>query len=910
MIRPVLILTVYCLLFSLNLVAQENPERQWEDKNFSFEEFVTTAESLYKVRFFYRDEWIKDIHPVVSRGSYSLPELLNGLFRGTDLYYFADSEGNLIITKQFSIKIPGFNEKAESNIIQLPHYSENKDEGQSSGNVFITIGNPADKNKPGKVIVSGYIVDRDTREPVAGATVFVAKHSAGTASNEYGFYSLSLPRGTHSVKYSFIGMKDKIVNINLYGSGEHDVAMNNTVIPLKETIISAERNVVFQRFEVGVEKINISSFRLLPTSLGESDIFKSILLIPGVQSVGEGSTGFNVRGGSADQNLILLYGAPVYNSSHFFGFFSAVNSDMIKDVTLYKGGIPAKYGGRISSVLDISAKEGNRKEFDGSAGIGPLTTHLMVEGPLIKDVSSFMLSGRTTYSNWILNLFDNPALKNSQASFSDLNGTITYNPSKKDKIDLSSYFSHDAFRLNSDTDYSYNNRVLAVKWRHFFRSQFFSSITLSNSNYNYDISSQTNLSEGFLLSHRINSTCLKADLNLFEGRNQLNFGFDGTRYIVSPGSYQPYGDSSLVIPETIDREKALEAALYIEDKFIVNDFLSINAGLRYSSFFTFGPNSVLIYDPSFSKRPTTVIDTLHYKSNELIKNYGGPEIRLALNFTLSRTSSLKLNYNRTRQYLHLLSNTTSISPSDTWKLSDYYLKPQVGDQYAIGFYQVLFDGIEASAEIYYKQIRNMADYKAGTKLIMNEDIEQDLVNVRGKAYGMELMVRKSEGRFRWSVAYAYARTFLKSTGRFNDEIINSGAWFPASFDKPNDLTSTLNFIYSRRISFSANYIWSTGRPVTYPVTSYRFNDLLLISYSDRNKYRIPYYARLDISLRLNGTLKSGKLLHPFWTFSLYNLLGRENVYTVYFKNEKNTINGYKLSVFGRTIPSVTYSFDF
>ena len=488
------------------------------------------------------------------------------------------------------------------NFIAPTEYYDSQDKQKLSGNIFVDIGNPADRYKSGNVTITGYILNRDTKEPVAGATVLVQKLSTGTISNGYGFYTLTLPRGVHLLQFSFIGMKEKQVNVNLYGSGEMDIEMNSMLIPLKETVVSAQKNVIFQRYEVGVEKVNITSFKLLPTSMGESDIIKSVLLIPGVQSVGEGSAGFNVRGGSSDQNLILLYGAPIYNSSHFFGFFSAVNSDIIRDVTLYKGGIPGRYGGRISSVLDITSKDGNRKEFAGNAGISPITAHFMVEGPIKKDTCTYILTGRTTYSNWVFGLIDNASLKNSRASFYDLNGRITYDLNKNNRIDVSSYLSHDSFKFNSDTTYSYDNNIVALRWKHFFNSRFFSLLSVNNSNYSYEVASKSIPEEGFVLSHKVNSTGFKADFNWYQGRNEINYGADLTRYSVLPGSYQPSGDSSLVIPKTIQREKALETALYIDDKFVLTDYMSINAGVRFSSFFSFGPRSFLQYDPDLFKK--------------------------------------------------------------------------------------------------------------------------------------------------------------------------------------------------------------------------------------------------------------------------------------------------------------------
>jgi len=901
---------ILLLLLFRTLGAQERYRISSDFKGLTFKEFIVKTEKLLPVKFFYKDEWIHDL----KIGDYSdcteLPCILDSVFRNTTLYYIIEESGNIVITNYYAVKITTTREEKENKFLPPSDFSASSDNQKIDGNVAVSVGNPAEKNRPGKVPLSGYIYNKDTREPIAGVTVFINKLSAGAISNAYGYYTMTIPRGIHSLQFSFIGMREKTVNLNLFGTGELNVDMNSMLIPLRETIVSAQKSVTLQRFEVGAEKININSFKLLPTSLGESDIIKSVLLIPGVQSVGEGSAGFNVRGGSADQNLILVYGAPIYNSSHFFGFFSAVNSDIIRDVTLYKGGIPARYGGRISSVLDIGTREGNRKEFAGNAGISPITTHISLEGPIIKDTLTYLLTGRTTYSNWIFNLINDPALQDSKAKFYDLNGKITWDFNKNNKIDFSGYTSHDDFRFNSDTVYSYNNNIFALKWRHFFNSRFFSSVSVNNSSYNYDISSKYIAAEAFALSHKINSTGLKSDFNLFLGRNEVNFGLDLTRYAISPGSYQPAGDSSLVIPKIIEKEQAWEGALYIDDKFLLTEFLSVNVGLRLSSYASFGPQKVMIYNPEFSKSQGTILDTLNFKKGELVSKYAGPEFRVSLNFRISDKNSIKVNYNRTRQYLHMLSNSTSVSPTDTWKLSDYYLEPQVGDQIAMGFYEVLFRNMEASAEVYYKQIRNMVDFKGGTNIIMNENVEKDIVNVNGKAYGIELALKKTEGKLWYSIGYTYSRIFIKSLSNFSEEIINGGNWFPANFDKPNDLIITFNYIFSRRFSLSTNYTWSTGRPITYPVASYHMYDDILVHYSDRNKYRIPDYSRLDLSLRVNGNLRSHRIAHPYWTFSVYNLLGRQNVYSEYFERDGDIIKGYQLSVFAQAIPSVTFSFDF
>jgi hypothetical protein len=899
------------LLLVINTIkAQEKYEITGDFNNIPFSEFVVRCEKLLKVKFFYKDEWVTNLKIGNYPDCRNISCILDNLFKGSTLYYIIEESGNIVITNRFAIKSATKAVETDEKFLPPGEYNVTNENQHPEGNSSIEIGNPFEKNKPGNVALTGYIRNKLTREPVSGVTVLAQKLSLGTISNEYGYYSLSLPRGIHFLQFSFIGMREKTINLNLYGPGELNVDMNSVMIPLKEAVVSAQKSVTLQRFEVGAEKINIASFKLLPTSMGESDIIKSVLLIPGVQSVGEGSAGFNVRGGSADQNLILLYGAPIYNSSHFFGFFSAVNSDIIKDVTLYKGGIPSRYGGRISSVLDIGSKEGNRKEFAGNAGISPITTHISLEGPIIKDTLTYILTARTTYSNWIFGLMKDPALHRSKASFYDINGKMTYDLNKNNKIDLSAYVSHDAFRFNSDTTYGYNNNIVSLKWRHFFNTRFFSSFSVNNSFYDYKISSQYLTTEAFILSHKLNSTSLKADFNWFLGRNEINFGMDVTRYGVIPGSYNPYNDSSLIVPHTIQKERALEGGLYIDDKFQLTDFLSVNAGLRLSSFFSFGPQSVMIYNPAYSKSISTITDTLNFKPWHVVSKYGGPEFRVSLNFRITDKNSFKINYNRTRQYLHLLSNSTSIAPTDTWKLSDYYLKPQIGDQIALGFYEMLKNSFEASAEVYYKEIRNMVDFKGGTDFVMDDNVVKDIVNVRGKAYGLELVLKKTEGKMRYSIGYTFSRTLIKSLSNFSEEIINSGKWFPANFDKPNDLVITFNYIFSRRFSFSTNYTWSTGRPITFPVATYAMYDNVLVHYSDRNKYRIPDYSRLDLSMTVSGNLRAHKLAHPNWTFSVYNILGRQNVYSIYFKKVGDVYTGYKLSVFGRAIPSVTFSFDF
>ena len=762
---------ILTLFLATNLRAQEDYKISWDYKDLLFKEFVLKAESTLPIKFFYKDEWITDLKLSSYSNCNTLSCVLDNLFRGTVLHYYIDDSGNIVVTRNFAVKILAMPLQKEVSYLPPTENIISMKDQLTEESKIVSIGNSDERNKSGNVIISGYVTNKANNEPVAGVTVAVPKLSKGAVTNEFGFYTLALPRGAYSIKYSFIGMREKYINLNLFGTGTLNVEMDGKVISLKEVFVSNQKNSTLQRFEVGAEKINIASFKLLPTSMGEVDIMKSLILVPGVQSVGEGSNGFNVRGGSADQNLILLYGAPIYNSNHFFGFFSAVNSDVIKDVTLYKGGIPSRYGGRISSVLDIESKEGNKKEFAGNAGISPITTHVMVEGPLIKDTLSYLLTARTTYSNWIFGLIKDPSLHNSSAAFYDLNGKITYNIDKKNKLDLSSYYSHDSFRFNFNS-YSYDNSVTALKWIHFFNSSFFSAFSLNNSYYRYNISNLITPSEAYLLSHNINSTGLKADFNWFKGKNEINFGLDVNRYSVIPGSLRPANDSSLIISNIMETERAFEGALYIDDKFKLTNYLSVSAGIRVSSFFSLGPKTTYLYSPDYSKTNSTITDTLIFRSGEISSRYAGPEFRLSLNFRVTDRNSIKINYNRTRQYIHMLSNSTSMSPTDTWKLCDYYLQPEIGDQYAIGFYQLLFSSrFETSAELYYKEIKNMIDFKGGSTLTMVQNLEQYMVNGKGKAYGIEVSLKKTEGKVRYSVGYTYSRTLLKASANSGRKIL-------------------------------------------------------------------------------------------------------------------------------------------
>jgi hypothetical protein len=646
--------------------------------------------------------------------------------------------------------------------------------------------------------------------------------------------------------------------------------------------------------------------------MGEADIFKAALLLPGVQTVGEGASGFNVRGGSTDQNLIIMNGAPVFNTSHLFGFFSAFNPDVIKEFKLYKSGIGAEYGGRISSVFDITTRIGNRKNLSGAGGISPVTGRLVLEGPIIREKASFILAARSTYSDWILKQIRDPAIRNSAASFYDLNGKIGLDMNENNNLEISAYYSKDYFRLNSDSAYRYDNTNVVLAWNHIFSEKLTADFSGNYSSYHYHITSESDGLQAFNMTYGIGYSELKGSFSYFPAySHRIKFGASLIRYHLDPGSLGPLNEKSIVAPVDMEDERAIESAIYLSDAYNLSPDLSLYGGIRISCYNFLGPKTVFDYYEGVPVDPTSLYDTTSYTRGAFIRTYGGPEFRLSARYKLSGSSSVKISYNRMRQYLNMLSNTTAVSPTDTWKLCDRNIRPQVGDQYAIGLYKDFrSQRVETSIELYYKSIKDIIEYKGGARLIMNAAIEQDLINGRGRAYGAELMVKRTAGKLNGWISYTYARTLIKVDSEFPVERINNGAWFPANHDKPHDITMAGNYRFSRRFSISTNVTYSTGRPITYPVAKYRVRNKTVLHYTSRNEYRIPDYFRWDLSANVEGNLRSKKLAHSSWSFSVYNVTGRDNVYSVYFVSSERNVSGYRLSIFSRPVFTITYNFKF
>jgi hypothetical protein len=851
-----------------------------------------------------------------------LNSILNKIFENTTYHYFITDKQEVILTRDLQISISQdagvFNEKPVQ-IDPGTHVSDNNNYTEPntttrafSENKLYTIGIPGANTRQGNVTVAGYIRNVNSGEAIVNASIYDPVTRARAVTNQFGYYSISLSRGHYTLLIKAASMKDMRRQIVLNGNGELNIDMQEQIISLKEVKISAEKVANVRSVEMGVSKLDIKSIKQIPAVFGEADVLRVILTLPGVQSVGEASTGFNVRGGSADQNLILLNGSTIYNPSHFFGFFSAFDPDIIQDIELYKSSIPEKFGGRLSSVLDITEREGNNKKFTGTAGIGLLTSRFNIEGPIDKGKTSFIFGGRTTYADWLLKTLPSQ-YRNSSASFYDVNFNITHHINDKNTLFLTTYISSDGFKLNSDTTYSYANHNISLRWKHNFGNKLFSVITGGYDNYDYSIASAVNPVDAYRFKFAINQINFKTDFSYYlSPKHTISFGLSSIRYKIDPGSNQPFSSQSQVAPIIVPAEQALESAVYAGDKYDITSDLSVSLGIRYSIYNYLGPQTINHYAPGLPRTIDNLTDSAKYGSGAFINTYHGPEIRASVRYIINDDLSVKASYNTLRQYIHLLSNTTAISPTDIWKLSDPNIKPQFGDQVSLGFYKNFSSNtIETSVEAYYKHLDHYLDYRSGATLVLNTHIETDVVATQGKAYGIEFLIKKATGQLNGWISYTYSRTFLRQDDPGGGlPAINNGDYYPANYDKPHSLNFVGNYRFSHRYSVSVNTVYSTGRPITYPIGEYYYGGSERVLYSNRNQYRIPDYFRTDLSINIDGNHKVHQFFHSSWTIGVYNLTGRNNAYSTFFTEQGGGIQGYQLSIFANPIPFVNYNIRF
>jgi hypothetical protein len=920
------LLAVLFSLFYSNLSAQERTDTlvTADFKEMKIEQFVRELESQTGFHFFYINNQFDSLQINFSVKEQPLKKVLELAFVNTDFHFSIDQRKNVFLIKDKTItpELPvGFFDKTKikndtiaKNIVDIDLTNDAKTVSASLENKLYEIGIKGSETKTAKATIAGYVRDDKTREPLPGVSIFLEENTGtGTVTDQFGYFSLTLPKGTHILNIQSRGKKDAVRHIVLYSDGKMDITLRDQIIALKEVVVSSKKTSNVRSVQLGVDKLNINTIKQVPTVFGEADILRVILNLPGVKSVGEASTGFNVRGGATDQNLILYNGTTIYNPSHFFGFFSAFNPEVVKDVELYKSSIPAKYGGRLSSVLDITSREGNKKDFAGSAGIGPVTSRLNIEGPFSKrdSSSSFVIGGRATYADWLLNLLPHQYDK-SQASFYDVSLHTTHDLNKKNSLYLTAYTSKDHFNLNNDTAYEYSNRNVNLQWKHTFNNKLNNLTGVGYDYYQYGINSDANKINAYKLQFNISQASLRSDFNYYlNTKHTIEFGINSIYYKLHPGSYTPVGSESLVKPDIVAPEEGLESAVYLGDRFNVSQAFSVNYAIRYSFYQYLGPHSVSYYAPGFPRDESSRTETKEYGKGDIIKTYKGPEYRLALRYAFSPDFSIKGGINSLRQYIHMLSNTTAIAPTDIWKLSDPNIRPQEGEQVSLGFYKNFRSNtIETSVEVYYKRMRHYLDYKSGAVLVLNHNIETDVINTKGKAYGIELLIKKIAGKLNGWIGYSYSRTFLKMDDPIAGEVINHGDYYPSNYDKPHDLSIVGNIRLSHRFSVSSNIVYSTGRPITLPFGMYYYAGAQRVLYSDRNAYRIPDNFRIDLSMNIEGNAKVHQRTHNSWTIGVYNLTGRKNPYSVYFISENGVIKGYKLSIFGSIIPFVNFNIRF
>ncbi|ADY53103.1 TonB-dependent receptor plug [Pseudopedobacter saltans DSM 12145] len=887
--------------------------------NASVKDLAENIEKQGGYRFYYEQTLFDSLKVNINHTKASLKEILNKAFKGTDFKYaiygkavFLTKDKEILteLPSQFTGRSKITTQKEDIRL--AADISTKTVQIATLENKLYTIGKKTAMSQTTGTL-AGNIKNVETGEPISGVSVFVDKPRIGAITNEFGFYSLTLPLGKHEINIRAVGLKDTRRQILLQGDGKLDINLTDEPFSLKEVVITTEKASNIRRTQMGIEKLDIKTIKQVPTVFGEADILRVVLTLPGVKSVGESSTGFNVRGGSVDQNLILFNDATIYNPSHFFGFFSAFNPEVIKDVQLYKGSLPAKYGGRLSSVLELNSREGNKKAFTGTAGIGLITSRLNIEGPLIKDKTSFIVGGRTTYSNWITDLLpEKSGYRGAKASFYDINLHVSHQQNDKNSFYATGYFSNDKSNLATDTTFMYSNQNVSLRWKHSFNNKLYGILSGGYDKYSYNNYSKYKDDVDYKLKFAIGQTNLKTNFNYYPtARWNIDFGGSTIYYKNYQGSLEPYSDKSLVVADILQTEQALESAVFAEHRYDLTDAITLNAGLRYSFFNYLGPANVNIYADGLDKTDANIVTVENYGSKKTIKTYHSPEYRLGARIAITPDFSVKAGYNTQRQYIHMLSNTTSISPTDVWKLSDRNIAPQHGSQVSVGLYKNFkANTIETSIEAYHKKINNFLDYKSGAVLILNHKIEQDVLPTQGKAYGIEFLVKKLTGKLNGWLSYTYSRTLLKTEDVSGSNSINDGKYYPANYDKPHDFTLIGNYRFSHRVSFSLNLTYSTGRPITLPVGKYYYAGGQRLLYSERNQYRIPDYLRSDISFNILGNHKKTQLTHSSWTFGVYNLTGRKNVFSTFFSSENKLINGYQLSIFGTAIPYVNYNIRF
>ena len=866
------------------------------DKPVVLIDYINQVENQSKLKFFYLKEWFQSYLVTPAENNLSLREAFHSIFGGTDFSFIYLYDYAVIFFKDPT------NEIARDNIVNKAI----RDNVEVS-NLFLGEIRPITPNE--KVKLTGNVVDDQTQSPLPGVLIRVVGSDIGSITTSDGNYELSLSAGEHLIAFKLVNYQEEMLRLTIYQDGFAKINLEEEPTTLEEVVV-VDQSIVTK--QAGQTSIRIVDVKRAPAFFGEADVVKILQSKTGVTAVSEASTGFNVRGGGADQNLVLFDGTPIFNTSHALGFFSAFNADAVKEASFYKGGIPSEYGGRASSVLSLTSNEGSFEKLNGRMGIGFISGNLTFGGPIKKNINSFNLSLRSTYSDWILKLLNSSYNDVERSSIFFYDGSLKYSSklAHGGKLTVSSYWSKDRFQLTNDTTNQWQNQAVAIQYYKPVSANLFYYLSVHFGSYQYTVSDKPGLSD-FKLKYGVYYPSLKFIMHK-DGLHKQTYGFQTTYYNFKPGTLRPVSNGSNTNSITMDNENAIESAIFYGDSFSFGSNFQIDAGLRLSIFNRIGEATVYRYAPGQPLEPRNTLDSTVYKKGDIIKSYFGPEPRLSIRYQVNGISSLKASYNRIYQYVHLISNTASITPVDIWQSSNTYFKPQIADQVSLGYFRNSKNNKwESFIDVYLKHTQNILDFKDGAQLILNPKLETALLTGIGKSYGVELSIEKVKGRLSGNINYTFSRSLRQIAGLTKEEQINNGNFYASNYDQPHIMNVNWRYNLRKRVFFAGSFTYHTGRPISFPLSAYKINEAPIIDFSERNNYRLPDYHRLDLVLIIEGTNKRNKILDGQWIISLYNVYGRKNPYSAFFDyNVSGSVKPYQISLIGVPIPSISYQIKF
>ncbi|MEM7370151.1 MAG: carboxypeptidase-like regulatory domain-containing protein [Bacteroidota bacterium] len=914
LLRLFLIAAVFCVVS--NSRAQQSPNNllqlpiQIESKQRTLIQVFQDIEKKYPVRFYFKEEWMPRTSLRYEFNGQALGSVMKRLFVGTKLNYVVYEDHAIVIGRE-----------TELNTLESFSYQEYVEEVAQIDQAKIAIdrdlfkvGDSTLRPRPATATLNGTIYNHESEEAITGGQIGFPELGKGTFADSLGRFTIDIPTGTHEAIISGIGHEQVKVRVQAFSDGNWDIPLTFSAYQLEEVLLEAgAEGQSVDGNEAGKVQISMVRIRQSPPLMGEIDVVNTLLLLPGVSSAGEASSGFNVRGGNIDQNLIMQDGQMVFNSSHLFGFFSIFNPDMVKNVTLYKGHMPAQFGGRVSSVLDVDMIEGSYKRIRGRGSVGIFSSKLMINGPLIKDKSSFVIGGRAAYPNILTRNFDNNReLVQSSTYYGDLTGKLTQKFGDNGKLSLFGYWSQDFFRFSDQLGFQWNNLSGGLDWQQLYGSRVSSKVEVNAGRYTSDFFNAEG-PEGASNNTGIDNYSLKANVQYIPSSNHnFNIGLNGTFYDIHPNTLEPFGENSSLLARISEKDQGLELAGYINDDFKINEFISFSAGLRFSYYQNLGPAEVFTYAPNLERSTFNAIDSTVYGPGDVIQTYQGLEPRISLRVLVDETASFKASYNRVNQYIHLLANTASTTPIDIWQVSNQHFPAQVADNYSLGFFKNFQGKIwQTSLEVFYRELDGLVVAKDFARLLANPNVETEMLNAEGLAYGAELSIKRDFGKVNIDASFTYMRSLRKTINNAPGVAINRGEWFPSDFDSPFNLVLTAVWKQKPSRTISANFVYRSGRPVTVPVGAFElYPSWTIPTFSDRNQFRIPPYHRLDLAYTFDDGILSRRSFKTDFTISVYNVYARQNPYSVFFQKDGTFFKAFQLSILGTLLPFVGYNFKF